>query len=306
MSIYEQIKDDLGYLQLDRAAEVFATLAEDARTGDWTHEDRRGQLAAGCPVVLVEELELQGVEEALGHAVVAGNKRDLAGGVLANQPRAVSDASPTTSGPRRQRRGPPPTPRSTCSPHGPELNRHDRPPQLILHGTHPADVPHGPTQTPTPTPGKPTSGSSPKASRHRNPHDVVRPRQRLRRRGLHRHPDHGTRARHPIARPRAQSLRQDALDRLPRARAAQGHGAALRCARQLLLGGSRFMAGATFVDTTTAGCGATSRDLLSGPSFVRMPLQTYDPTLLAPPSAPEEARAERSRQRSGARLVRAR
>ena len=35
--LYEQIKTDLGYLQLDRAAEVFATLAEDARTGRWTH-----------------------------------------------------------------------------------------------------------------------------------------------------------------------------------------------------------------------------------------------------------------------------
>ena len=35
--IYEQIKTDLGYLQLDRAAEVFATLAEDARTQQWTH-----------------------------------------------------------------------------------------------------------------------------------------------------------------------------------------------------------------------------------------------------------------------------
>ena len=35
--LYEQIKTDLGYLQLDRAAEVFATLAEDARTQRWTH-----------------------------------------------------------------------------------------------------------------------------------------------------------------------------------------------------------------------------------------------------------------------------
>jgi DNA replication protein DnaC len=37
VSVYEQIKDDLGYLQMDRAAEVFATLADDARTSDWTH-----------------------------------------------------------------------------------------------------------------------------------------------------------------------------------------------------------------------------------------------------------------------------
>ena len=35
--LYEQIKTDLGYLQLDRAAEVFATLADDARTQQWTH-----------------------------------------------------------------------------------------------------------------------------------------------------------------------------------------------------------------------------------------------------------------------------
>ena len=35
--IYEQLKDDLGYLQLSRAAETFATLAETARQQDWTH-----------------------------------------------------------------------------------------------------------------------------------------------------------------------------------------------------------------------------------------------------------------------------
>ena len=37
VGLYEQIKDDLGYLQLDRAGEVFATLAEQARNDDWTH-----------------------------------------------------------------------------------------------------------------------------------------------------------------------------------------------------------------------------------------------------------------------------
>ena len=36
-TISKWVKDDLGYLQMDRAAEVFATLAEDARTSDWTH-----------------------------------------------------------------------------------------------------------------------------------------------------------------------------------------------------------------------------------------------------------------------------
>ena len=35
--VYEQIKDDLGYLQLDRAAEVFANLAEQARVDGLTH-----------------------------------------------------------------------------------------------------------------------------------------------------------------------------------------------------------------------------------------------------------------------------
>jgi DNA replication protein DnaC len=35
--LYEQIKTDLGYLKLNRAGEVFATLADDARTHDWTH-----------------------------------------------------------------------------------------------------------------------------------------------------------------------------------------------------------------------------------------------------------------------------
>jgi DNA replication protein DnaC len=37
MSLYEQIKADLGYLGLDTAAGSFATLAEQARTDDWTH-----------------------------------------------------------------------------------------------------------------------------------------------------------------------------------------------------------------------------------------------------------------------------
>ena len=36
-SVYEQLKDDLGYLQLGRAAETFATMAETARKQDWSH-----------------------------------------------------------------------------------------------------------------------------------------------------------------------------------------------------------------------------------------------------------------------------
>ena len=46
MSVYEQIKDDLGYLQLDRAAECFATLAEDARTEEWSHVEFLARLVA--------------------------------------------------------------------------------------------------------------------------------------------------------------------------------------------------------------------------------------------------------------------
>src|SRR3954465_4106702 len=34
---YEQLKDDLGYLQHGRAAEVFAALADQARAEQWSH-----------------------------------------------------------------------------------------------------------------------------------------------------------------------------------------------------------------------------------------------------------------------------
>ena len=44
--VYEQIKDDLGYLQLDRAAEVFAVLAEQARTDDLSHIEFLARLVA--------------------------------------------------------------------------------------------------------------------------------------------------------------------------------------------------------------------------------------------------------------------
>jgi DNA replication protein DnaC len=46
MNLYEQIKDDLGYLQLDRAVEVFATVAEEARNEDMTHIEFLGRLIA--------------------------------------------------------------------------------------------------------------------------------------------------------------------------------------------------------------------------------------------------------------------
>jgi DNA replication protein DnaC len=35
--VYERLKDDLGYLQLGRAAECFATLAEQAKAEQWSH-----------------------------------------------------------------------------------------------------------------------------------------------------------------------------------------------------------------------------------------------------------------------------
>jgi DNA replication protein DnaC len=44
--LYEQIKTDLGYLGLNRAGECFATLAEDARTHDWTHIEFLARLVA--------------------------------------------------------------------------------------------------------------------------------------------------------------------------------------------------------------------------------------------------------------------
>jgi DNA replication protein DnaC len=44
--LYEQLKDDLGYLQLGRAAECFATLAEQARTHKWSHVEFLARLVA--------------------------------------------------------------------------------------------------------------------------------------------------------------------------------------------------------------------------------------------------------------------
>lgn len=46
MSLYEQIKADLGYLHLDAAAASFAVLAEQARTNDWSHIDFLARLVA--------------------------------------------------------------------------------------------------------------------------------------------------------------------------------------------------------------------------------------------------------------------
>ena len=46
MSLYEQIKADLGYLKLGAAAGVFATLAEQARTEDWSHIEFLARLVA--------------------------------------------------------------------------------------------------------------------------------------------------------------------------------------------------------------------------------------------------------------------
>ena len=46
MSLYEQIKADLGYLNLTAAQASFATLAEQARLENWTHIDFLARLVA--------------------------------------------------------------------------------------------------------------------------------------------------------------------------------------------------------------------------------------------------------------------
>jgi DNA replication protein DnaC len=46
MSLYEQIKADLGYLNLDTAAGSFATLAEQARVDGWSHIEFLARLVA--------------------------------------------------------------------------------------------------------------------------------------------------------------------------------------------------------------------------------------------------------------------
>ena len=46
VGLYEQLKDDLGYLQLGRAAECFATLAEQASRDDWTHVEYLAKVIA--------------------------------------------------------------------------------------------------------------------------------------------------------------------------------------------------------------------------------------------------------------------
>ena len=43
---YEQLKDDLGYLQLGRAAECFATLAEQASQNGWSHVEYLSRVIA--------------------------------------------------------------------------------------------------------------------------------------------------------------------------------------------------------------------------------------------------------------------
>lgn len=44
--LYEALKDDLGYLQLGRAAECFATLAEKAKAEDWSHVEYLARVIA--------------------------------------------------------------------------------------------------------------------------------------------------------------------------------------------------------------------------------------------------------------------
>jgi DNA replication protein DnaC len=45
-SPYEQLKDDLGYLQLGRAAECFATVADQAKTEGWSHVEYLARVMA--------------------------------------------------------------------------------------------------------------------------------------------------------------------------------------------------------------------------------------------------------------------
>ena len=57
MSVYEQIKADLGYLKLDAAAGAFATLAEQAKTEDWSHIEFLARLVAEYrPEVVVDAI----------------------------------------------------------------------------------------------------------------------------------------------------------------------------------------------------------------------------------------------------------
>jgi DNA replication protein DnaC len=44
--VYEQLRRDLDYLQWPRAAECFATLADEARTGSWSHVEYLGKVVA--------------------------------------------------------------------------------------------------------------------------------------------------------------------------------------------------------------------------------------------------------------------
>jgi DNA replication protein DnaC len=44
--VYEQLKNDLGYLQLGRAAECFATVAETAKAGGWSHVEYLARVVA--------------------------------------------------------------------------------------------------------------------------------------------------------------------------------------------------------------------------------------------------------------------
>lgn len=46
MSVYEQIKSDLGYLKLDAAAGAFAMLAEQAKAEGWSHIEFLARLVA--------------------------------------------------------------------------------------------------------------------------------------------------------------------------------------------------------------------------------------------------------------------
>ena len=56
--IYEEVKDDLGYLKLQKAAEVFPTLAEQAKEAGWSHLEYLAAIAS-AEVAATRERRLQ-------------------------------------------------------------------------------------------------------------------------------------------------------------------------------------------------------------------------------------------------------
>jgi hypothetical protein len=82
--LYEQLKDDLGYLHLEHAAETLATLAETATRQDWTH--------------------IQFLAELIGDQAAATRNRRLTAGCATPGSRF---GAPSTSSTSRLRQNPP-------------------------------------------------------------------------------------------------------------------------------------------------------------------------------------------------------